>query len=126
MCYFRKLIYCRFSQDIQLVDRQLPPAVLSISNRKSAQMSYSFVLIGAEVFKLLVQTVLLFSAQKMMLVTLPLCVAAVYLIQRVYLRTSRQLRLLDLESQSAVYSSFLESVWSTLKLDIPCLMVVTG
>ncbi|KAH8903310.1 ABC transporter [Coniochaeta sp. PMI_546] len=89
------VILNRFSQDIQLVDRQLPPAVLSISN---------------QVFKLLVQTVLLFSAQKMMLLTLPLCVTAVYLIQRVYLRTSRQLRLLDLESQSAVYSSFLESV----------------
>ncbi|OIW26584.1 ABC transporter [Coniochaeta ligniaria NRRL 30616] len=89
------VILNRFSQDIQLVDRQLPPAVLSISN---------------QVFKLLVQTVLLFSAQKIMVFTLPLCVTAVYLIQKVYLRTSRQLRLLDLESQSAVYSSFLESI----------------
>ncbi|KAF6516220.1 hypothetical protein HZS61_003423 [Fusarium oxysporum f. sp. conglutinans] len=34
----------------------------------------------------------------------------VYVVQRVYLRTSRQLRLLQLESQSAVYSSFLESI----------------
>ncbi|KAB5542688.1 ABC transporter [Coniochaeta sp. 2T2.1] len=89
------VILNRFSQDIQLVDRQLPPAVLSISN---------------QVFKLIVQTALLFRAQKLTAATLPLCVAAVYLIQRVYLRTSRQLRLLDLESQSAVYSSFLESV----------------
>ncbi|KAB5518710.1 ABC transporter [Coniochaeta sp. 2T2.1] len=89
------VILNRFSQDMQLVYRQLPPAFLSISN---------------QVFKLIVQTVLLFSAQKLMVATLPLCVAAVYLIQRVYLRTSRQLRLLDLESQSAVYSSFLESV----------------
>ncbi|TIC97218.1 Canalicular multispecific organic anion transporter 1 [Colletotrichum higginsianum] len=38
-------------QDIQLVDRQLPPAILSISN---------------QVFKLLVQLVLLLSAQKLM------------------------------------------------------------
>jgi len=48
-----------------------------------------------------------------MTLTLPLCVVIVYLIQKVYLRTSRQLRLLDLESQSAVYSSFLESVCDT-------------
>ncbi|KAH6645218.1 P-loop containing nucleoside triphosphate hydrolase protein [Truncatella angustata] len=89
------VILNRFSQDIQLVDRQLPPAILSILN---------------QVFKLLVQTTLLFSAQKIMSLTLPLCVATVYLVQRVYLRTSRQIRLLDLESQSAVYSSFLESV----------------
>ncbi|KAG7413765.1 ABC transporter atnG [Fusarium oxysporum f. sp. rapae] len=41
---------------------------------------------------------------------MPICVLVVYVVQRVYLRTSRQLRLLQLESQSAVYSSFLESV----------------
>ncbi|TQN66876.1 ABC transporter atnG, partial [Colletotrichum shisoi] len=53
-----------FSQDIQLVDRQLPPAILSISN---------------QVFKLLVQLILLFSAQKLMATTLPLCVLGVVL-----------------------------------------------
>ncbi|KAL6862008.1 P-loop containing nucleoside triphosphate hydrolase protein [Trichoderma novae-zelandiae] len=89
------VILNRFSQDIQLVDRQLPPAILSISN---------------QVFKIMVQTALLFAAQKLMAVTLPICIVTVYLIQKVYLQTSRQLRLLDLESQSAVYSSFLESV----------------
>ncbi|KAL9567628.1 hypothetical protein ACKAV7_008200 [Fusarium commune] len=63
-----------------------------------------------EVFKLLVQAALLFSAQRLLTATLPICVAVVYVVQRVYLRTSRQLRLLQLESQSAVYSSFLELV----------------
>ncbi|KAH9238350.1 hypothetical protein K456DRAFT_1746473 [Colletotrichum gloeosporioides 23] len=85
----------RFSQDIQLVDRQLPPAILSLT---------------VQIFKLIVQTALLFSAQKMMTLAFPLVVVAIYIVQRVYLRTSRQLRLLDLESQSAVYSSFLESL----------------
>jgi ATP-binding cassette, subfamily C (CFTR/MRP), member 1 len=46
----------------------------------------------------------------MMTMTLPVCVVAIYLVQKIYLRTSRQLRLLDLEAKSAVYSSFLESV----------------
>ncbi|KAK2028383.1 ABC transporter [Colletotrichum zoysiae] len=87
------VILNRFSQDLELVDRQLPPAILALSN---------------QVFKLAVQTALLFSAQKFMTLTLPFCITIVYLIQRVYLRTSRQLRLLDLEAQSAVYSSFLE------------------
>ncbi|SCV28572.1 related to multidrug resistance protein [Fusarium fujikuroi] len=85
----------RFSEDMQLVDKSLPPAILSLSN---------------QIFKLLVQTALLFSAQKLLTATIPLCVLVVYVVQRVYLRTSRQLRLLQLESQSAVYSSFLESV----------------
>nr|RBQ99006.1 hypothetical protein FVER53263_03317 [Fusarium verticillioides] len=84
-----------FSEDMHLVDKNLPPAILSLSN---------------QVFKLLVQATLLFSAQKLLAATLPLCVLVVYVVQRVYLCTSRQLRLLQLESQSAVYSSFLESV----------------
>ncbi|KUI63067.1 ATP-dependent bile acid permease [Cytospora mali] len=63
-----------------------------------------------QIFKLLVQITLLFIAQKLLALTLPICVVTVYLVQKVYLRTSRQLRLLELESQSAVYSSFLESV----------------
>lgn len=74
----------------------------------------------AEIFKLLVQTVFLFTAQKYLTVTLPFCAATVYFVQRIYLRTSRQLRLLDLESESAVYSSFLESVWwRTTTLPVP-------
>ncbi|KAF4853365.1 ABC transporter atnG [Colletotrichum siamense] len=68
------------------------------------------VLLSTEIFKLIVQTALLFTAQKMMTLAFPLVVVAIYVVQRVYLRTSRQLRLLDLESQSAVYSSFLESL----------------
>ncbi|KAF5984310.1 ABC transporter [Fusarium coicis] len=91
------LMILRFSEDMQLVDRSLSPTILSLSNL-------------GEVFKLLVQATLLFSAQKLLAATLPLCVSVVYVVQRVYLRTSRQLRLLQLESQSAVYSSFLESV----------------
>ncbi|KAK0390693.1 hypothetical protein NLU13_0196 [Sarocladium strictum] len=85
----------RFSQDMQLIDQSLPPAILSLSN---------------QIFKLLVQVGLLFSAQRLLTATLPICFVVVYVVQRVYLRTSRQLRLLDLESQAAVFSGFLESI----------------
>ncbi|KAF5600704.1 hypothetical protein FPANT_2150 [Fusarium pseudoanthophilum] len=97
------LMTFRFSEDIQLVDKSLPPAILSLSN---------------QIFKLLVQAALLFSAQKLLTATLPICIMVVYIVQRVYLRTSRQLRLLQLESQSAVYSSFLESLWLNIVLDL--------
>lgn len=63
-----------------------------------------------EIFKLTTQLVLLFLASRYMTITLPFCCIAVYIIQKVYLRTSRQLRLLELESRSAVFSSFLETV----------------
>ncbi|KAI9742905.1 MAG: hypothetical protein M1818_003634 [Claussenomyces sp. TS43310] len=89
------VILNRFSQDIQLVDRQLPQAIQALSN---------------QLFKLLVQAILLFSAQKFMTLLLPFGIVVVYSVQKIYLRTSRQLRLLELESRSAIYSSFLESV----------------
>lgn len=109
MCHV--LTNFRFSQDMQLIDKSLPPSVLSLLNCKFSYLSPElYLMIVAEVFKLMVQMILLFSAQKLLALTLPFCVIAVYLVQRIYLRTSRQLRLLDLESQSAVYSSFLESV----------------
>ena len=58
------------------------------------------------------QAVILSIIQKQILVTLPFSTLVVYFVQKIYLRTSRQLRFLELESVSAVYSSFLETVWS--------------
>lgn len=43
-------------------------------------------------------------------IAFPICLVALYLIQRYYLRTSRQLRFLDLEAKSPLYSHFLESL----------------
>lgn len=66
----------------------------------------------AEIFKLLMQVILLCMAERWLTVSLPVCAVLVYVVQRVYLRTSRQLRLLELESRAGVFSSFLESVGS--------------
>ncbi|KFY68700.1 hypothetical protein V496_00844 [Pseudogymnoascus sp. VKM F-4515 (FW-2607)] len=82
-------------QDVQLIDKQLPSALSSI---------------GTQIFKLLMQVALLFIAQKWLVLSLPACMILVYIVQKVYLRTSRQLRFLELESRAAVFSSFLESV----------------
>ncbi|PMD48812.1 putative ATP-binding cassette transporter [Hyaloscypha variabilis F] len=85
----------RFSQDIQFVDKKLPPSLSG------------FVV---QAFKITMQIILLLISQRRILVTLPFCVITVYFVQKIYLRTSRQLRFLELESRSAVYSSFLETV----------------
>ncbi|KAJ9155467.1 p-loop containing nucleoside triphosphate hydrolase [Pleurostoma richardsiae] len=84
----------RFGQDMQLIDKQLPMAVTNVCN---------------QVFKLTVQAVLLFLAQKWLVVSLPAVLAVVYVVQKIYLRTSRQLRFLELEAKAAVFSSFLEA-----------------
>ncbi|KAI1414778.1 ABC transporter [Hypoxylon sp. FL1857] len=85
----------RFGQDFELVDRKLAPAMSSTS---------------VQIFKLLVQVILLFVAQKLLTLTLPVCLLIVYVVQKIYLRTSRQLRLLELESRSEVFIDFLETV----------------
>lgn len=41
-------------------------------------------------------------------ISFPIILIAIYLIQRFYLRTSRQIRLLDLETKSPLYSQFME------------------
>ncbi|KAK5995410.1 ABC multidrug transporter B [Cladobotryum mycophilum] len=88
------IILNRFSQDISLVDRQLPNA---------------FSTLGVQIFKMLVQLVLIIRIQKWLAISLPLCLVVVYFVQRIYLRTSRQLRVLELESQSSLYGWFLET-----------------
>ncbi|KAK1251558.1 hypothetical protein MKX07_007037 [Trichoderma sp. CBMAI-0711] len=88
------VILNRFSQDISYVDRQLPFALITVST---------------QIFKMLFQLVLILNIQRWLTVCLPICAVAVYLIQRIYLRTSRQLRVLELEYQSSLYQWFLET-----------------
>ncbi|CAH0025727.1 unnamed protein product [Clonostachys rhizophaga] len=84
----------RFSQDMQLVDKQLPPAMSTL---------------GVQIFKLTMQVALLFITHRVLLLTLPVCLIVVYFVQKLYLRTSRQLRFLELESRSGVMAAFLET-----------------
>jgi ATP-binding cassette subfamily C (CFTR/MRP) protein 1 len=103
----------RFSQDIQLIDKQLPSALQSVVTRKnriSCSKIVLRILTPAEIFKLFMQIILLFVAQKWLALSLPACMLVVYVVQKVYLRTSRQLRFLELEARAGVFSSFLESV----------------
>jgi ABC-type multidrug transport system fused ATPase/permease subunit len=44
-----------------------------------------------------------------MSVIIPFCIIAVWIIQAFYLRTSRQIRLLDLEAKAPLYANFLET-----------------
>ncbi|KAK3336055.1 ABC transporter type 1, transmembrane domain-containing protein [Cercophora scortea] len=89
------VILNHFSQDIQFVDKQLASAVSSL---------------GVQAFKLAMQASLLFTVQPWMTTTLPFCAAIIYVVQKVYLQTSRQLRLIELESRAAVSTSLMETV----------------
>ncbi|KID74916.1 ABC transporter, transmembrane domain, type 1, partial [Metarhizium brunneum ARSEF 3297] len=97
------VILNRFSQDIQLVDRDLPAAFQSLSN---------------QIFELLLQVALLLAVQKLLLLTIPLCFVVICLVARVYFRTSRQVRIEELASRSAVFSQIVETRWLNLVLDL--------
>ncbi|KAK2591549.1 hypothetical protein QQS21_010769 [Conoideocrella luteorostrata] len=95
------IILNRFSQDISLVDRQLPSSLMALCT---------------QIFKMIAQIVILMQVQRLLLIALPICFILVYLIQGIYLQTSRQLRVLELESHSALYSWFLESTEGILSI----------
>ena len=85
----------RFSQDMTLVDVELP----------SAFVNAIFAAAG-----MLVLGGLICASASYFLATVPVLFAALYGIQTVYLRTSRQIRLLDLEAKAPLYSHFAETL----------------
>lgn len=87
-------ITTRFSQDIGLLDNQLPLALLvSIAN---LLMTISQAALLAA------------SSTGYLAAAYPFLAVVFFYIQRGYLRTSRQLRFLDLEEKAPVYTQFLE------------------
>ncbi len=97
--YFAKTdtgsILNRFSSDMMMLDRQLPFALFQVVQT---------------LFRVLSQCILLAVVQPLIIATLPPTLLAVYIIQKVYLATSRQLRFLDLEARALVNGSFLETL----------------
>ncbi|KAK4160538.1 P-loop containing nucleoside triphosphate hydrolase protein [Cladorrhinum sp. PSN259] len=84
-----------FSQDLNLLDTDLPNGLLNT--------------LGA-VFASAGQGAVMLSLSPYIAISYPFLIALLYFVQRFYLRTSRQLRLLDLEAKSPLYTHFLDTV----------------
>jgi ABC-type multidrug transport system fused ATPase/permease subunit len=85
----------RFSQDMTLIDHDLPDAALDfIFSLSGGLMSAIMMCISARYFAAVIPPFLLF----------------LWMLQKFYLRTSRQMRLLDLEAKSPLFSQFIESL----------------
>ena len=85
----------RFSQDMELMDMELPVSLIHA-------ILTGFILIG--------QTLVIAATAKYVAAALPACMVVVYFVQRYYLRTSRVLRLLDIEAKSLLFTHFLETL----------------
>ncbi|KAG8156791.1 hypothetical protein KVR01_013396 [Diaporthe batatas] len=84
-----------FSQDLNLVDTELPNSLLNT-------LFCVFQAIG--------QAAVMLTSSGFFAISYPFLGVLLYIIQKFYLRTSRQLRLLDLEAKSPLYTHFLDTV----------------
>jgi ABC-type multidrug transport system fused ATPase/permease subunit len=85
----------RFSQDLQLIDMDLPVAAINVV---------------ATGFLCIAQLILVGVSFAYAAISFPFLFFFLYLIQRVYLRTSRQLRLLDIEAKAPLFSHFTDTL----------------
>ncbi|KAF2444598.1 putative multidrug resistance-associated protein [Karstenula rhodostoma CBS 690.94] len=84
----------RFSQDMELVGLDLPT------------IAANYII---SVYICIAKVILLGIFGKYLSATIPVIGGSVFLVQRFYLRTSRQVRLLDIEAKAPVYLHFLET-----------------
>lgn len=84
----------RFSQDLELIDMELP---MTMVNYTSTAVSVFIKLILLAVFSTYLG------------IAIPLVAIAIYFLQRFYLQTSRQMRLLSIEARAPLYTHFTES-----------------
>ncbi|KAJ5714086.1 multidrug resistance-associated protein [Penicillium malachiteum] len=85
----------RFSQDMTLIESDLPIGIL---------------IMVSNLFSSIANAALTATGSKYMAVSVPFLMVALFLLQNFYLKTSRQLRLLELESRSPLYSHLLSTV----------------
>ncbi|KAF7933489.1 hypothetical protein EAE99_003374 [Botrytis elliptica] len=83
----------RFNQDLMLVDTQLPFQLLNTVSG---------------LFAAILQAILITISAVYIVAILPVLVAVLFLIQNFYLRTSKQLRQLDLESKAGLHTMIAE------------------
>ncbi|CAG8022334.1 unnamed protein product [Penicillium salamii] len=89
------VLVTRFSQDMRLVDMVLPRGFIST---------------GFQIFDVIAQSAIAIASLPYLAAILPFIIGVLVLIQRFYLRTSRQLRLLEIELKSPLYTHFIESL----------------
>ncbi|KAG6028095.1 hypothetical protein E4U19_001674 [Claviceps sp. Clav32 group G5] len=85
----------RFGQDLQLIDSDLPQSL------DKTILNFLGVVVSAA---------LVFTGSAYVAVSLPVCIALVFIVQKFYLHTSRQLRLLDIEAKAPLFSHLIETL----------------
>ncbi|ETN41096.1 uncharacterized protein HMPREF1541_03031 [Cyphellophora europaea CBS 101466] len=85
----------RFSSDLQLIDMELPLALFNTS---------------IEFLSSIANLIVIAISAKFIGAALPAVLVVFFFVQKFYLRTARQLRLLDIEAKGPLFSHFLETL----------------
>ncbi|CAI7570859.1 unnamed protein product [Penicillium viridicatum] len=85
-----------FSQDLELIDDELPSSLeLTVNAALSCVVEGFLVFVGSSYVTAAV---------------IPVCVLVIYYVAKFYVQTSRQMRLLDIEAKAPLFSQFLEAL----------------
>ena len=91
------IFFCaRFSQDLELIDEELPETFESTINGV-----LFFIVEGFLIFV---------GSSYVTIAVIPFCIMAVYYVAQYYIRTSRQVRILEIEAKGPLFSKFLETL----------------
>lgn len=104
------IILNQFSQDMTLIDAVLPTVAFGTYLGRSRHDSYVNLTNSIALIQCVAQLILVALGSSYMAICIPVAIFALYLIQKVYLRTSRQLRFLDLEARSPLFTHFVETI----------------
>ncbi|KAK4452861.1 P-loop containing nucleoside triphosphate hydrolase protein [Podospora aff. communis PSN243] len=84
----------RFSQDMDLIDMTLPSQAIQFTTGAAS---------------CLVQLIIISVMGKYLAAAIPVLRTTLFVVQRYYLRTSRQVRLIDIEAKAPLYKHFIET-----------------
>jgi ATP-binding cassette subfamily C (CFTR/MRP) protein 1 len=100
-----------------IIDTELPYSLIDLSlSVMTTIMGAILMCLSAGYFAAMMPPVMLGVWGKSSTVQLRLLLTLILVLQKYYLRTSRQMRLLDLEAKSPLYSHFLESLTGLVEI----------
>ncbi|POR36613.1 Uncharacterized protein TPAR_03195 [Tolypocladium paradoxum] len=85
----------RFSQDMDLIDMSLPIHAIQFTTGTATCA---------------VQLIIICVVGKYFAAAVPALIGSLFIVQRYYLRTSRQVRLMDIEAKAPIYKLFIETI----------------
>jgi ATP-binding cassette subfamily C (CFTR/MRP) protein 1 len=100
----------RFSQDMQLIDFEVTLRSMSAAEGISSPETIISITHISALSTTIARIIVVCATAKYVATIIPPTLFIVYLIQKAYLRTSRQLRYLDIEAKAPLYTLFMETL----------------